>query len=304
MQMVPTIELAHMSEAQKRAYIIADNKLAENAGWDQELLAAELEYISVLDIDFDLTLTGFETPEIDILLAERNFETAAEDIISEFSGPVISKAGDLWLLGPHRLLCANALDPKSYETLLDQEKAQLVFTDPPYNVPISGHVSGKGNTSHSEFVMASGEMSPAQFTAFLKAAFSNLITHSAKGSLHYICMDWRHMRELLEAGDQYDEIKNLCIWNKTNGGMGSHYRSKHELVFVFKNGKAPHINNIDLGRHGRYRTNVWDYAGVNTFHTKRMDEAVITEVEKQRKVAQPQEIIIRWVSPGDKIEDN
>ncbi len=267
---IPTIELAHMTEAQKRAYIIADNKLAENAGWDQQLLAAELQYISTLDLDFDLTLTGFETAEIDILL-EGNDAPTPEDIIPEHKGPMITKPRDLWLLGSHRVLCGDALDPKSYEILLRKEKAQLIFTDPPYNVPIQGHVCGNGKIKHDEFAMASGEMSSAQFITFLKTVFSNLTAYSADGSLHYICMDWRHMKEILEAGDQYAALKNLCVWNKTNGGMGSHYRSKHELIFVFKNGKATHINNIDLGKHGRYRTNVWDYAGVNTFQSGKND---------------------------------
>ncbi len=271
MKIVPTIELAHMTKAQKCAYIIADNKLAEDAGWDQELLAEELKYISELDMEFDLTLTGFETAEIDIIL-ENYGDPVSEDMPLVHKGPVISKLGDLWLLGAHRLLCADALDPQSYKTILGEEKAQLIFTDPPYNVPISGHVSGKGRVKHDEFQMASGEMSASQFTAFLEAIFKNLSGASEEGSLHYICMDWRHLREILDASDCYGKPINLCIWNKTNGGMGSHYRSKHELVFVFKKGKGAHINNIDLGRHGRYRTNVWDYAGVNTFHESRDKE--------------------------------
>ncbi len=173
--------------------------------------------------------------------------------------------GDLWYLGSHRVLCADATEATSYEVLMSGAKARLIFTDQPYNVKIDGHVCGNGKIKHSEFKMASGEMSEAEFTDFLDSVFHHQRSHSANGSLHYICMDWRHMRELMEAGKQYDEFKNLCVWNKTNGGMGSLYRSKHELVFVYKNGKNPHINNIELGKNGRYRTNVWDYAGINTF---------------------------------------
>jgi len=268
---VPTIELGHLNEAQKRAYIIADNKLAENAGWNIELLEIEIQGIAELDIDYDLTLTGFETGEIDVLLHTEE-EDQEETKIPEPSTKPISKLGDLWHLGDHRLLCADATKKKSYANLMGDHKAQMVFTDPPYNVPINGHVCGKGKKKHDEFQMASGEMSEAEFTAFLTSTIKHLRASSCLGSLHYICMDWRHMRELLDAGSGYTEFKNLCVWNKTNGGMGSLYRSKHELVFVFKHGSKAHINNVELGKNGRYRTNVWDYAGVNTFqNTKDLD---------------------------------
>jgi DNA modification methylase len=149
----------------------------------------------------------------------------------------------------------------------------MVFTDPPYNVRIDGHVCGLGRIKHAEFAMASGEMSEAEFTAFLTTVLGNLAAHSLDGSLAYVCMDWRHLYELLGAGREvYTQLKNICVWNKDNGGMGNLYRSKHELVCVFKVGDAPHLNNIDLGRYGRYRTNVWDYAGVNTLKADRLDE--------------------------------
>jgi DNA modification methylase len=272
MEQVPTLQLSHMTQAQKHAYIIADNKLAENAGWDTELLASELKYINDLDIDFDLSVLGFETPELDILLGHSEETPEVIDKIPDLTGSIVSKLGDLWILGKHRLLCANALDASAYEQVLKNEKAQLVFTDPPYNVPINGHVCGKGSIKHEEFPMASGEMSVQEFTGFLKLTFKNLILHTKDGSIHYICMDWRHIKELLTAGEEYTELKNLCVWNKTNGGMGSFYRSKYEFVCVFKNGKQAHINNIDLGKHGRYRTNVWDYPGVNTFSENRMND--------------------------------
>ena len=150
------------------------------------------------------------------------------------------------------------------------ERARLVFTDPPYNVPIDGYVGGHGGVKHREFKMASGEMTAAEFEHFLGTVFGNLASASIDGALHFICMDWRHLGEVTKAASGvYSELKNLCVWNKNNGGMGSFYRSKHELVFVYKVGTAPHLNMVELGKHGRYRTNVWDYAGVNTFRSGR-----------------------------------
>jgi len=274
---VPTIRLDHMTEAQKRAYVIADNRLAENAGWDRELLALELQYLSVLDLDFDATITGFDTPEIDILIEGIDPDGTSDrsDEVPEIdeSVPPVSRVGDLWELGAHRLLCADATKAESFYRLLKPQKAQMVFVDPPYNVQIDGHVCGLGAIKHREFQMAAGEMSEIEFIEFLKTTLGNLATFSVDGSIHFVCMDWRHCFELTSAGRCiYNELKNVCVWNKDNGGMGSLYRSKHELVFVFKNGSGAHINNIELGSHGRYRTNVWDYAGINTMRAGRMDE--------------------------------
>ena len=276
-EVVPTILIEGMTEAQKRAYIIADNRLAELADWDRGLLGLELQGLLELETDSDITLTGFEMGEIDVLIGELSDETSDEaDRLPETDGskPPISRPGDLWQLGRHRLLCGDALESASYETLMDGEKAQLVFSDVPYNVPIDGHVCGLGAIKHTEFAMASGEMSEAQFTAFLKTALGNLAAHSKDGAIHFICMNWGHLFELLSAGRAvYSELKNICVWNKRNGGMGTLYRSQHELVAVFKKGTAPHINNIDLGRYGRYRTNVWTYPGMNSFGKDR-DEAL------------------------------
>ena len=270
---IPTIAIADMNEAQIRAYVIADNRLAELAGWDDELLALELRALSEIELDFSIEATGFAMPEIDALILKLGDDESDEaDQVPEVDPqmPPLTKAGDLWLLGRHRLLCADATRPESFAQLLDGERAQMVFTDPPYNVPIDGHVCGLGAVRHAEFAMAAGEMSEAEFTAFLQTVLGHLATHSTEGAIHFVCMDWRHLYELLTAGrGVYSELKNLCVWNKTNGGMGSLYRSKHELVAVYKVGDAPHINNVELGRHGRYRTNVWDYAGINSFGADR-----------------------------------
>jgi DNA modification methylase len=272
---VPTVRLSHLSDADKRAYVIADNRLAEKAGWDRKLLAIELQ--GLIDIGFEVELTGFETPDIDLLLDEALEATGlspADDQLPMIrSGAPTSQRGDLWVLGAHRLLCGDARAPASYTRLLGGKAADLVFTDPPYNVCIDGHVSGRGRIRHGEFAMASGEMTEAEFIQFLSVTLGQAVEASRDGSLHYVCMDWRHLLELLSAGREiYDGFLNLCVWNKNNGGMGSFYRSKHELVAVFKVGTSPHINNVELGRHGRNRTNVWDYPGVNTFRPGRIDE--------------------------------
>jgi DNA modification methylase len=272
---VPTIAIHHLCDAQIRAFRIADNRLAELAQWDEQALAIELKALSALDLSFDVEITGFELAEIDILIerAEPGDDPDEADEIPELdeTTPPVSEVGDLRLLGEHRLLCADALRPESYERLLEGETAHMVFTDPPYNVRINGHVGGAGKIKHAEFVMASGEMSEGEFTTFLTTVLSNLASQSADGALIYSCMDWRHGYELETAGRKAGlKLLNLCIWNKDNGGMGSFYRSKHELVF--KHGSAPHINNIELGQYGRYRTNVWDYPGANTLRHGRLEE--------------------------------
>ncbi|HLI12750.1 MAG TPA: DNA methyltransferase [Alphaproteobacteria bacterium] len=276
---VPTLALAGFSEAEKRAYTLADNRLAETAGWDERILGEELRFLSEIDLDVEVSITGFETVEIDRLIdgLDGDLDPAADAPPPvERDTPPVSRLGDLWILGRHRLLCADALEPASYQKLLGDQTAQMVFTDPPYNVPIAGHVSGLGYTRHREFVMAAGELSAEAFTTFLTRALTNTRTAATDGAILYACMDWRHMGELLAAGRAARlEHKNLCVWVKDNGGMGSFYHSQHELVFVLKAGAAPHINNFGLGERGRYRTNVWSYPGVNTLRPGRMDELAL-----------------------------
>ena len=288
---VPTVRLSDMSEAEIRAYVIADNRLAENAGWDRALLGLELQYLSELDIDFDVTVTGFDLPEIDLLIGELtladNENDAADAVVEVAAGPAVTRLGDVWCFGDaHRLICGDSTKQETFQRLLGDARAQMVFTDPPYNVPISGHVGGLGTIQHREFAMASGEMSQAEFTAFLRSVFSHLATYSVDGAMHFQCMDWRHCSEIMAAGAAaYAELKNICVWAKNNGGMGSLYRSQHEFVFVFKSGTAPHINNVELGKHGRYRTNLWTYAGVNSFGSDRSDLALHPTVKPVAMVA-------------------
>lgn len=276
MENVPCIRQDQMTEEQKRAYVLADNKLALNAGWDEELLAAELGALHALDLDFDAEITGFSIAEIDNLIDGTSVEEPgdpADDLLPEPDLPPLCKPGDIWQLGQHRLICGNSLDPHVIDRLMHGDKATMVFTDPPYNVPIDGYVGNSGKIKHREFAMASGEMTKVEFTNFLQKAFNNMANHSVDGSIHYICMDWRHMQEVMNAGNAvYDELKNLIAWVKDNGGMGTFYRSRHELIFAFKKGNAPHINTFELGQHGRYRTNVWEYKGVNTMRKGRMEE--------------------------------
>ena len=263
---IPAIRLTHLTESQKKAYRIADNKLTENGAWDTDLLKIEFEEIQKLNLDLNLDITGFDNQEIDLLF---NPPPPADNKLNKIpyipEKEIVSKAGDIWQLGSHRILCGDALERITFERLLQDKHAAMVFTDPPYNVKINGHVCGNGAIKHKEFAMASGEMGSNEFTEFLSANFKLLKEFSKNGSLHLICMDWRHVEEISRAGHVYDEFKNICVWNKTNAGMGSLYRSKHEFIFVYKNGEQKHINNIELGSKGRYRTNVWDYAGVNTF---------------------------------------
>ena len=233
------------------------------------MLAEQLKQLSILDLDFSLEATGFEMGEIDLriegLTPEPERDDPADVLPDVQTRPAVTRPGDLWLLGPHRVLCGSALEEDAYTALMQGETAAMVFTDPPYNVRIDGNVSGLGAIHHREFAMASGEMSEAEFRAFLSRACSLLARHSVEGSLHFICMDWRHTGELLAAGrEAYTEWKNLCVWTKDNGGMGSLYRSQHELVFVFKHGHAGHRNNVQLGQFGRNRSNVWRYAGANS----------------------------------------
>ncbi len=273
MKTVPTVRLSHMSEDDKRGYIIADNRIAEKAGYDNEILAIELQHLA--DVGFDVSLTGFEPAEVDIIIEGIGDESEQPEnlVPEETSGPAVSRLGDVWMLGKHILVCGDSTDATTYQLLMGDEKAEFVFTDPPYNLKIDGNVSGLGRVKHGEFPMASGEMSESEFTAFLSSVYDLLCKYSTDGSIHQICMDWRHMREMLAAGDaNYSELKNVCIWNKNNAGMGTFYRSKHEMVFIWKNDSGRHINNFELGQYGRHRTNVWDYDGVNTMRAGRLDE--------------------------------
>jgi hypothetical protein len=235
---VPTLCLDHLTSAQARAFMIADNRLTENSVWDDRLLAEQLKDLSLLGLDFDIEVTGFDMGEIDLRIASLDepcdpSDDPADVLPESPTSPPVSKIGDLWQLNQHRVFCGNALDATAFAALMSDDRATMVFTDPPYNVPIDGHASGLGAIHHRPFPMASGEMDRPEFTAFLGAAFRNLAEFSIDGSLHYVCMDWRHIEEVMGGGREvYPELKNVVVWVKDNPGMGSFYRSGHEFVFV------------------------------------------------------------------------
>ena len=265
---IPVRVINGLTESKKRAYVIADNKLSQLSKWDEDLLKSELNIL--IQDDFDIELTGFSTAEIDIMFDEVGAPSSSPDSDElqqdDVQDQLVSKLGDLWLLGEHRLYCGDSLKEESYSALMQGELAQMVITDPPYNVAINGHVCGSGAVKHKEFAMASGEMTQGEFTTFLNTAFLRIHERTEEGAIVYGFMDWRHTQEIQSgAAPYFGPPRQLCVWVKDNAGMGTFYRSQHELVFVFKKGDKPHINNFELGQHGRYRTNVWNYPGVNTF---------------------------------------
>jgi len=264
---VPAVSIADLSEAKLQALRLALNRISEDATWDREALAVEFSEILQVEPQIDLEITGFEMGEIDVLLDGDGRDQEDELPLIDSTAAPVTRPGDLWRLNEHCLLCADALEAGSYARVLGDNKADMMFADPPYNVEIPGQASGLGAAKHDNFAKASGELPPAEYTAFLTTSIGHAAGWSINGAIHFVCMDWRHINELLAATQGvYSELKNLCVWNKTNAGMGSFYRSKHELIFAFKVGKGAHINNVSLGRHGRYRTNVWDYVSQNTLN--------------------------------------
>lgn len=302
---VPTIAISGLTEAQLRAFAIADNRIAELSSWDETILASELEELLSLGagLDFEIVDTGFEIGAIDRIVSQaKEAEPESDEPLTPEAVPAIARPGELWQCGRHLVFCGDARDADTYRVLLGAERAAVTITDPPFNVPINGHVSGLGKTRHPEFVMASGEMSDAVFEAFLEATCHQIRTFSQDGALVYMFMDWRSIAILIMTGRRvFDNLKALCVWNKGSGGMGSLYRSQHELIAVFKSGTAPHINNVELGRHGRNRTNVWDHKGMASFGADR-DEAL-----KMHSTVKPVQLIadaiIDCTRPGDIVLD-
>lgn len=296
---VPVIELAGLSEAQKKALRLADNKIALNAGWDLEILKLELADLALPDIDIDLSLTGFSPGEIDVVLSEAS--DPDDEVIPAVPVAPRVQAGDIWQLGEHRVGCGDGRDRAFLARLIGEgEQIACAFLDPPYNVKINGHANAKGR--HREFAMASGEMSTVEFRSFLAETLGACASVSRDGAVHFICMDWRHMEDVIEATrGLYGELLNICVWNKSNAGMGSLYRSKHEMVFVYRLGTVPHTNNVELGRHGRNRTNVWDYASVNSMRGSRREDLALHPTVKP--VAMVADAICDVTRQGERVLD-
>ena len=267
--------MEHLTPNAVRAYRLADNRLAELSGWDEDILEIELQHLSEVELDFSIETIGWDHPEIDLMLdpeVQQRGDPADENVPAP-QDVTVSRLGDLWLLNDHRLLCGSALEAEAFDILMAGKKAQTIFVDAPYNCKITGHVSGLGKTKHREFAMASGEMSEKEFRTFLSTNAQLLSQNAQDGAIMAMCMDWRGLLTLqLALAEAGLALINLAVWAKSSGGMGSLYRSQHELVLIAKKGSVPHINNVQLGKHGRYRTNVWRYPGVNSFGKNRMEQ--------------------------------
>lgn len=272
---VPVIVLRGLTEAQKIAIGLADNRIPLDAGWDYDIMSQQFRELKDMLPELDLTLfdLGFEPPEIDAIFSDRiDPEQDPADKEPDLAEKAVSRAGDRWDLGAHRIYCGSSLEPRSWKRLFDGKLAEAIISDPPFNLAVNSIV-GRGATKHREFLQASGELSPMEFQQFLESALTLATRYSVDGSLHYLFIDWRHAHDLQSVGKTvYTSLENLVVWVKSNGGMGSLYRSQHELIFVFKSGDAPHQNHVLLGKHGRNRTNVWSYAGVNSFRAGRLDD--------------------------------
>lgn len=265
---IPAIILENLTPEEADAIRILDNKIAEDGGWNFENLKEEIEKLMKFDVTFEDL--GFDTVDYDEIFLVNDSEKnkvhndgKEDETWLDANIPPKVKLGDLWRLGDHFVYCGDSLLVRSFEILMQGELAQIVITDPPYNCRINGHVCGLGKTQHEEFAMASGEMTDSEFAEFISNFMQNLVKFSCDGSLSYIFMDWAGLNTLLTQGKKhYTELKNIAVWNKLVGGMGAMYRSQHETIPIFKKGKAKHQNHIQLGKNGRYRTNVWDYPGV------------------------------------------
>jgi DNA modification methylase len=307
---VPTLCLDHLSRAQARAFMIADNRLTDISTWDNRVLAQQLKDLSLLGLDFSLELTGFEMPEIDLRIESLEKPLSRKDDPADQMHELpadapLSKIRDLWILGDHRVLCGTALDSAAYTALMGAERAATVFTELPYNIPVVGSASGLGTIHQRPCSMASGETNRAEFATFLGQVFRNLAGFSIDGSLHYVCIDWCHTEELLSASrDVYGALKDLCVWIKDEGGSGSLYRSQHELVFVFKHGRAEHRNNAQRGRFRRNRSNVWHYPEAKSVARRRKGGSLRAMQATAKPVAMVADAILDGSARGEIVLDS
>lgn len=304
---LPAVRISHLSDAEKRLFRIAHNRIAEDASWNTKELELELQDIAIEMPDLDLSLSGLAVTDVDKMLG--NIEGDLSDLDRPVDpgrlGSPVTKRADIWQIGEHRLMCGDACDVADLSRLMGDDEARVWLTDPPYNVAISGHVSGLGKNRHREFAMASGEMSNDEFESFLGKGIAAASGKVTGGGLFYVFMDAKHLMDLqLAAKGQGLETLNLCVWVKDNGGMGSFYRSQHELVLVAKRAsdREPHINTVELGKNGRYRTNVWPYAGVNSFGEGR--DAALSIHPTVKPVSLLADAILDCSKPGEIVLDS
>lgn len=293
---VPTIVVTGLSEAQERRLRIADNKIALNAGWDLDLLRFELTEIEASGLD--LSLTGFSTGEIDVLRAPK---IELEEKFDPVPLEAVSERGDIWICGDHRIGCGDLLDGSSLDALMAGERADAITSDPPYNTSNATHNGGSGRYRHREFQYAHGEMSRDQFIRFLSDTEGAMASRCRDGAIAFVFMDHHHAGEQIAAGEAvFDRRLNIAIWVKSNAGMGSLYRSQHEMIFIYAIGEAPHTNNVELGKHGRNRTNVWNAPSVNTFGSRQGDLELHATVKPVQLIA---DMIMDVTERGDIVLD-
>lgn len=302
---VPVIRIEHLSKEELRQLTIALNRTQELGEWDYAVLAEDFADILRIDETFDPETLGFETAEFDRILLTGQEGDSGPDPADEVQdpGPAVTRVGDLWVIGKHRVRCGDSLDPAVLDSLMGNKLAAAVFTDPPYNVRIDKNVGGNGSVRHREFAMASGEMTDEQFGDFLSKSFTLMAKHSKPGSIHYVCMDWRHHDEVGAAAREKYELKNVCVWAKDTPGMGSFYRSQHEFVFVFKSGAGSHRNNIQLGKHGRNRSNVWNYPNVGVFGRKTEEGSLLAMHPTVKPVAMVADALLDSTDRGGIVLD-
>ncbi len=300
MTTLPVIILPHLSEAERRAYRIADNAIALKGEWSLELLKTELEFVYNFDVEFDAKALGFEAPEVDAILFGEEDEDSGPGRGPDRSRAAISMLGTIWSVEHHRIMCGSSLDSDVWLSLMAGKLADLVLSDMPFNVPVSGHITGSGN--FEEFAMASGELSEAEFAEMIAKALTLQAEHARDGSLSYQFIDWRSVELMIREGRKvYNTLINLCVWVKSAAGMGSTYRSQHELIPVFRKGKTSHRNNVELGKHGRYRTNIWEYSGCTGFSAERKANLAMHPTVKNTQMIA--DAIMDSTGPGDLVVD-
>lgn len=304
--LIPAIRITHIStaDAKGKAFTLADNRHGERASWNDQLLGQVLLDLTTEDLNFSIEVTGFSVGEIDLKIEALQSGTAEDEPAIAMTGPAVTKLGQFWKCQEHVIGCADALEPATYEQLMAGKKAAMVVADAPYNVAIQGNVSGKGRNHHREFVMGSGEMTPSQFDTFLGSVMSVVARHTSKGALGYWFMDWRHISQLQAAGEAvFGAPLNICVWAKDRAGMGSFYRSAHEMIMVFRTKGGRHRNNVQLGRFGRDRSNLWSYPAPNNLGGGGEDGALAAEHPTPKPVSLIADAILDATAPRDHVLD-